>query len=137
MRPIHIAQRLRREREKQAKIIQSQPYPFQPRFFPGLIPRPSKRAAYERDCIAIKNHFYQHPPLLKHTPSDPNRIPPVPILPPQGLHSTNSNSMGAEILLPPNNIEHIHDSRNIISSSMPTSPTIGLVQCKLLITIYH
>jgi hypothetical protein len=103
---------LRREREKQAKIIQ-------PRFCPGLIPKPRQRGAYERECIAIKNHFYQHSLLLEPAPLDSHQGPTDSVVLPQ--ESTILISRDEEIIHPPIIMEHIRIHRTIISSHMPIS----------------
>lgn len=67
-----VAQRMRRERERQSKAN-----PIQQRFFPGLTPRPGQHAAYKRDCTQITNHFLNRPSMLDPGPSE---VHPTPIL---------------------------------------------------------
>ena len=107
---------MRREKEKQQKILQTfQQDPIQQRFFPGLIPRPRQRTAYERECIRINNHFYQHPSLLDPGPSNYHRLPSDSLLHPQRSSSLTSYSSDEE-LLPSNSMEQIYHSQSITST---------------------
>ncbi|KAM7496418.1 hypothetical protein LguiA_020832 [Lonicera macranthoides] len=105
LQPRQLAQRMRCDREKQNKI--QEPFlaeSIQPRFFPGLIPRASKRGSYERECLRIKNHFLHHPALLDPGPSNflPHPLNPL-------LHSQESLSP------PSSNIQGVFESQNIFS----------------------